>query len=171
MPTQHVFYLVLLIATFFSSLVAGLLFVFATVVMPGIRLNHAEFIRAFQVMDGIIQNNQPLFVSVWLGSMLALIVATILGAAQLTGWPRLLLLIATGIYLLGVQLPTITINIPLNNELQTLRPETMNPAHQKTARQKTAHQQFEPRWNRWNTFRSLWASLTSVLLLIVMSAL
>jgi uncharacterized membrane protein len=167
MPSQHIFYLALLIATFFSSLVAGLLFVFATVVMPGIRrLNHAEFIRAFQVMDGIIQNNQPLFVLVWLGSVLALIVATILGAAQLTGWPRLLLLIAAGVYLLGVQLPTITINIPLNNELQTLRPETMNPAHQKTARQ-----QFEPRWNRWNTFRSLWASLTSVLLLIVISAL
>ena len=55
------FQAVLMLAAFLCSLVAGLLFAFATVVMPGIRrLGNGDFIRSFQVMDRIIQNNQSL---------------------------------------------------------------------------------------------------------------
>ena len=50
---MEVFQIALILATFLCSLVAGLLFVFAVVVMPGIgSLNDREFIRAFQVMEG-----------------------------------------------------------------------------------------------------------------------
>ena len=67
-----------MLATFLCSLVAGFLFAFAAVVMPGIRsLDDGGFIRAFQVMDRIIQNNQPLFVLVWVGSVLALVAAAV----------------------------------------------------------------------------------------------
>ena len=45
-----VFQVVLMMATFLCSLVAGFLFAFAAVVMPGIRsLDDGGFIRAFQV--------------------------------------------------------------------------------------------------------------------------
>ena len=38
------------------SLVTGFIFTYAVVVMPGLsKLNNKEFIRAFQVTDGIIQ--------------------------------------------------------------------------------------------------------------------
>ena len=115
------FQIVLIIATFLCSLVAGFLFAFAIVVMPGIkRLNDREFIRAFQVMDGIIQNNQPLFMLVWIGSSVALVTSVALGIAQLDGAGRLLIIFTTLVYLFGVQLPTAIINIPLNNKLQTL---------------------------------------------------
>ena len=54
-----IFPIALIVATFLCSLVAGLVFVFAIVVMPGIEsLNDREFIRAFQVIDRVIQNNQ-----------------------------------------------------------------------------------------------------------------
>jgi hypothetical protein len=67
---------VLVLATFLCSLVAGFLFAFAAVVMPGIgRLDDRGFIRAFQVIDRVIQRNQALFVLVWVGSVLALIAA------------------------------------------------------------------------------------------------
>ena len=57
-----IFETVLIVATLLCSLVAGLVFAFAVVVMPGIKdLKDGEFIRAFQVMDRVIQNNQPLF--------------------------------------------------------------------------------------------------------------
>ena len=60
MSTVSTFQIVLILATLLCSLVAGFLFAFATVVMPGIKtLNDREFIRAFQVIDGVIQNNQP----------------------------------------------------------------------------------------------------------------
>ena len=87
------------------------------------RLSHVisdrEFIRAFQVMDGIIQNNQPMFVLVWVGSIVALVASAVLGIGQLEGAERLLMILAVLAYLLVVQLPTFTINIPLNNRLQT----------------------------------------------------
>lgn len=69
------------------GLVAGLLFACAIVTMPGIKsLNDGEFVRAFQVMDGVIQNNQPLFMLVWKGSTLSLLLAAILGFGS---WSRL----------------------------------------------------------------------------------
>ena len=50
----------LILATFLCSLVAGFVFALAIVTMPGIStLDDREFIRAFQVMDKVIQNNQP----------------------------------------------------------------------------------------------------------------
>ncbi len=164
---MEVFQIALIVATFLGSLVAGLLFAFAIVVMPGIRsLNDREFIRAFQVMDGVIQNNQPIFMFVWLGSVVALVTSAVLGIGVLDGAERLLMIFAALAYLLGVQLPTATINIPLNNKLQTLDVDTMNETAQKAARK-----DFEPRWNRWNSIRTAVASLVSALLIILLLAL
>jgi uncharacterized membrane protein len=159
-----IFETVLIVATFLCSLVAGFVFAFSVVVMPGIKnLNDGDFIRAFQVMDRVIQNNQPLFLLVWIGSTLALIVCAGLGIAELTGGQRLLLLVATFTYLFAVQLPTITINIPLNNKLQTLDVGAMNERDQQIARA-----EFEPRWNRWNQIRTVFASVVSALLMILL---
>jgi len=72
------------------------------------------------------------------------------------------LIAAALVYLLCVQLPTATINIPLNNALQTLAPSTMSETMRKHARD-----DFEPRWNRWNAIRTACASLTAILLLIL----
>ena len=79
--TDHVlFTLILSVATLLCSLVTGFLLAFAIVVMPGIRkLNDREFLRAFQVIDGVIQDNQPVFMVVWVGSIVALLVAAVLG--------------------------------------------------------------------------------------------
>ena len=159
-----IFQIALILATFLGSLVAGFLFAFAIVAMPGIRsLNDREFIRAFQVMDRVIQNNQPIFMLVWLGSVLALLVSAVLGFGQLDGAGRLLIIFAALAYLLGVQLPTVTINVPLNNQLQTLDVDAMNETTQKEARK-----DFEPRWNRWNSIRAAFASLASALLIILL---
>ena len=164
MSIESIFQLILILATFFTSLVAGFLFAFAIVVMPGIkRLNDREFIRAFQVMDGIIQNNHPLFIIVWVGSVLTLIVSAIFGIWQLDGIARITLLLVTFVYLVGVQLPTITINVPLNNRLQTLDTSSADNTVQKQSRN-----DFESRWNFWNSFRTILASLVSVTLMILL---
>ena len=158
------FQIILILATFLCSLVAGFLFAFAVVTMPGIRiLNDREFIRAFQVMDRIIQNNQPIFMLVWVGSVVALVASAVLGIGQLDGAGRLLFILAVLAYFLGVQLPTITINVPLNNKLQTLDVDAINETSQKIARK-----DFEPRWNLWNSIRAAFASLVSALLIILL---
>ena len=140
------------------------LFAFAIVTMPGIRsLNDREFIRAFQVMDRVIQNNQPIFMLVWVGSVVALVTSAVLGIGQLDGAERLLMIFAVLAYLFGVQLPTFTINVPLNNKLQTLDVDAMSETAHTAARQ-----DFEPRWNRWNSSRTVFASLASALLLVLL---
>ncbi len=162
-----IFQLTLIVATLLCSLVAGFLFAFAVVVMPGIGyLPHAPFLRGFQVIDGVIQNNQPVFLVVWAGSVVALLSAAALGFGQLDGTGRLLLIAATLIYVLGVQLPTITINVPLNNTVQSLAIDDME-----TPALEAARQEFEPRWNRWNVIRTVLACLVSVLLLVLLSRL
>lgn len=164
MSSVAAFQIVLILATFLCSLVAGFLFAFATVVMPGIKtLNDREFIRAFQVIDGVIQNNQPLFVAVWMGSVLAAVAAIGLGFGQLDGAQRLLLILAPLTYILGVQLSTFTINVPLNNRLQALNVDAMDEVALKAARL-----DFEPSWNRWNFIRTPFAGLASVLLMILL---
>jgi uncharacterized membrane protein len=164
MFTDSIFQLTLFFATFLCSLVAGFLFAFAIVIMPGIRsLNDREFIRAFQVIDGVIQDNQPLFVLVWIGSLVALVVSAVIGIVQLEGVERLLIIFAVLAYIFGVQLPTGTINIPLNNKLQTLDVDIMNETTQRIARK-----EFESHWNRWNSIRTTIASIVSVLLIILL---
>jgi uncharacterized membrane protein len=154
----------LLLAAFLCSLVMGLLFAFAIVVMPGIRrLDDDGFIRSFQVIDKVIQNNQPLFVFVWVGSVLALVAAALMGIWQVSGTDRLLVIVAALIYVLGVQLPTVTINIPMNNELQRLDLGSIDEVARKHARSN-----FEARWNRWNAIRAACSTVTCIVLLFLL---
>jgi uncharacterized membrane protein len=158
------FQIALIVAAFLCSLVAGFLFAFAVVVMPGIRsLSDRAFIRAFQVIDRVIQNNQPIFMLIWIGSVLTLVAAAVLGFGQLDRVGRVLIIVATLAYLLGVQLPTATINVPLNNALQTLDVAATDESHLRAARE-----DFEPRWNRWNGIRTVISFLVSAVLLVLL---
>ncbi|EAZ90808.1 anthrone oxygenase family protein [Crocosphaera chwakensis] len=163
MLTEVILPIFLSIATLLCSLVAGFLFAFGLVVMPGIqRLNDKEFIRSFQVIDGIIQNNQPIFVLVWIGSVVFLITSAMLGIGQLNEFVPLLIICAL-VYIFGVQLPTFMINVPLNNKLQTWDVINMNETTLKVVRF-----DFESRWNRWNIIRTIFACFTSTLLIILL---
>jgi uncharacterized membrane protein len=134
------------------------------VVMPGIkRLDDGAFIRSFQSIDRVIQNSQPLFMLAWIGSALSVLAAAVTGLWELSGVERSLVAAAALVHTLGVQAPTALINVPLNNQLQRLDPETMDGAARKRARD-----DFEIRWNRWNLFRTACASVASVVLMILL---
>ena len=161
---MSLFEIVLMLGAHLCSLVAGFLLAFAVVVMPGIgSLADREFLRAFQVIDRVIQRGQPVFLLVWVGSVLTMMAAALLSLWELDGANRLLVIVAALVYLLGVQLPTVAINIPLNNALQTLNPDTMDEAVRTRARN-----DFELRWNRWNVSRTVCAGVASMLLLLVL---
>ena len=116
-----IFAITLMLSILLCALVTGLLFGFAIVVMPGIaKLSDKDFLLAFKNMDGIIQNNQPLFILIWVGSIISIIGSLITGTMNLSGNQLYLLWIGSTLYLFGLQLPTIRFNIPLNNALQKL---------------------------------------------------
>tara|TARA_B100000003_G_scaffold172197_1_gene159934 strand:- start:383 stop:883 length:501 start_codon:yes stop_codon:yes gene_type:complete len=145
------FVFALVLAILLCTLVSGLLFGFAVVVMPGVaKLSDRDFLLAFKHMDGIIQNNQPLFMLVWVGSILSVLVSAILGTMDLSGQEAVLLWIGCGWYLLGVQLPTIVFNIPLNNTIQALEIDKLNESELTNSRVN-----FEAKWNRWNDIRTI----------------
>ncbi len=152
---------VLLLSIMFCSLVAGLLFGFAIVVMPGIaKLTDKEYLLAFKHMDGIIQNNQPLFVLVWAGSILSVMATLVLGMLNLSGSDVYLVFFASILYVFGVQLPTFRFNIPLNNSVQRLDIEGLEESDAALSRAG-----FEQPWNRWNQIRTVNAVGTVSILL------
>ena len=164
---MELFQLIIAFATLLCALVAGFLLAFTIVVMPGIQnLSDHDFLKAFKVIDRVIQNNQPVFMFVWGGSVLVLIISAWMSFSRLEGAELALIIGATAIYLIGVQLPTAIINVPLNNQLQAQNLESHSEAELKEARQK-----FEPRWIRWNSIRTGVAMLASVMLIILITRL
>ena len=147
------------------SLVTGFIFTYAVVVMPGLsKLNDKEFIRAFQVTDGIIQNNQPLFMLTWVGSIIA-ILSSIIISIVFVGISETWLIILVGVvYLLGVQGITISIHIPLNNHLQQVNIDELNS--QKLSEERI---KFENKWNNFNIIRTIIAFSVSVILLLILA--
>jgi len=157
-------HITLMLSILFCSLVAGLLFGFAIVVMPGIaKLTDKEYLLAFKHMDGIIQNNQPLFILVWAGSIISVIVTLVLGVMNLNGTQIYLLSAASVLYLLGVQLPTFRFNIPLNNSLQSLDIKALKETESTLFRS-----DFEAPWNRWNRFRTVNAIIAVSMFILVL---
>lgn len=164
---MELFPLVVLVAAALCALVAGLLFTFAVVAMPGLKnLSDREFIRAFQVMDRVIQDRQPLFVVVWVGSVVAVVLALVMSFQQHDGFTRGLLIAAGALYIFGVQLPTARVHLPLNDEIQTVEVDAIGEAEQKRARER-----FEARWNRSNGIRTVIAIVTMLLLLVALTRL
>ena len=161
---MELFVITLVISALLCSLVAGFVFCFAIVVMPGIRLlGDLDYLKSFKAMDGIIQDNQPVFMLVWLGSALTTLAATVLGLWHLDGVDLELLIFACAIFILGVHVPTVAINIPLNNRLSTLDLDTIS--QRETAEIAAL---FKTRWTRSNSFRTLVAILTTILLLVLL---
>ena len=147
------------------SLVSGFIFTYSVVVMPGLsKLNDKDFLKAFQVTDAVIQNNQPLFMFTWIGSILA-VLATILVSLVSIGFTEAWLIVLVAFaYLLGVQGITVAIHIPLNNHIQRIKIEDLN--YEALADQRL---KFEKKWNFFNYIRTSIAISVSVLLLILLT--
>jgi uncharacterized membrane protein len=133
--------------------------------MPGLsKLNDKDFLRAFQVTDEVIQNNQPLFIFTWIGSIFAMLI-TILVSVTSVGLSETWLIVLIGVaYLLGVQGITVAIHIPLNNGIHKVKIEELNDEKLADERLK-----FETKWNFFNYIRTSVAVSVSVLLLIVLT--
>ena len=152
----------LIFAILLCSLVSGFIFTYSIVVMPGLsNLNDKDFLKAFQVTDAVIQNNQPLFMFTWIGSIVAIltaIVASLITVGLSEAW---IIIMVGAAYLLGVQGITVVIHIPLNNHIQKLNIEELNDKTLADERLK-----FETKWNFFNKLRTGIAIAVSLLMLI-----
>ena len=147
------------------SLVSGFIFTYAIVVMPGLsNLNNREFIRAFQVTDAVIQNNHPIFMFTWIGSIFSLLSTILISFVSFAFDETWLVVLLCVFYLFGVHGTTIAIHIPLNNHIQKVLIEELNDAAITDERVK-----FERKWNYFNNIRTSISVSVSFLLLILLS--
>ena len=155
------FDILLVLTTLTCALVTGFILTFAVVVMPGIAsLSDRDFIRAFQVTDGVIQRGQPVFSSIWIGSVIAT-VGLLIASITDTDLPQARLTILLGVvYLLGVQGVTVAVHLPLNRHIQNVDVAELD---EQTLREEREH--FEERWNNFNIVRTVIAVLVTVMLL------
>ena len=155
----------LILSTLFCSLVTGLIFTYAIVVMPGLaKLNDRDFIKAFQVTDGIIQNNQPLFMIIWIGSIISIILLILSSIVSFGFYGAWFVLLTAACYLVGVQGITITIHLPLNNKIQKLNVSKLNGL--KLGEERIG---FETKWKFYNNIRTAIGLAVSLILLIILA--
>jgi uncharacterized membrane protein len=152
-------------STFLGTVVFSFCLLFAAVIMPGIADldNDADYLRAFQVMDGTIQNNQPAFLLCWMGSMLSVIALAVTTLLRSDAPQRLWMLAACLLFLTG-HLMTIAGNIPLNNRIHDL---DIGSADEATLAE--VRSDFENPWMFWNNFRTVLFGVTSVFFLTRLS--
>ena len=154
-----------LTSTLLCALVTGFVFTYAVIVMPGLaKLADKKFIRAFQVTDELIQNNQPIFMIVWVGSAVSVIgtlVASLIGPYSVE---TVLVIIAGFVYLLGVQGLTVLVHLPLNRRIQTVNVEERDASALREERLL-----FESRWIRFNWIRTLIGLGVTLTFMVVLS--
>ena len=147
------------------SLVTGFIFTYAIVVLPGFsKLEDKEYIRAFQVTDEVIQNNQPLFMLTWIGSIISVlgaILASILSPELAKTW---FVVLIGAVYLIGVQGITITIHLPMNNHIKDLNLDELDDQTLSKERLK-----LETKWNYFNNIRTGVGFFVSLSLLLVLT--
>ena len=152
----------LFFSTLLCSLVTGFILTYAIVVMPGLsKLDDKEFIKAFQVTDGIIQNNQPIFILIWVGSIISVvstIIISIFTLGVLEGWK---IIFVSLVYLIGVQAITIIIHLPLNKRIQNIDINSTNLQSLNEERKN-----FEKKWNYFNNIRTVIAFLVTLFFLL-----
>ena len=157
-------YFALIPSVILCAMVTGFIFTYAVVVMPGFsKLGDKEFIKAFQVTDAVIQNNQPLFMLTWIGSIISILSTIIVAIATIGLSDSWLIILVSVIYLLGVQGITIGIHLPLNKHIQNMNIDKMTDTTLDEERRK-----FEKKWNYYNNIRTGIAfSVSTILILII----
>ena len=154
------FEITIAVSTLLSGLIAGFFFAYTYSVNIGLgRLNDLAYLSAMQKINSAILN--PIFYLCFLAPVLLLPLATFqqyhLDNARFFG-----LLLASIIYIVGVFLLTASKNVPLNNQLDEIDLSTSSNSQISAMRQK-----FEKPWKFWHNIRTIAATLTFGILIIV----
>ncbi|GIH26914.1 membrane protein [Acrocarpospora phusangensis] len=128
--------------------IAGVFYAYSVSVMWGLDAAGPEHaVPVMRQINAKIQN--PVFFLSFLGTIPAGILTGVLLLLDGQTRPGLLFLASTAVYLAGTFIPTIAVNIPLNNAID-----------RSTAPDAEAWAAFYPRWTRWNHGRTVFSGLS-----------
>ncbi len=134
-----------------SGLIAGVFFAFSTFVMGALaRIPAAQGIAAMQAINVVVIN--PWFLGAFFGTALVSLAAIVVGIARWSGMESALPVGGGVLYLVGTFSVTVAANVPLNNELARVDPETGGEVWSRYLRV----------WTAWNHVRTIAAALATV---------
>ncbi len=158
--TENLLPIVIFITALGSALMAGMFFTFSNFVMTALaRLEAAQGIAAMQFINIVILN--PLFFIVFIGTAvlsLALPISLIWRDAHSN---EILVMGGSLCYLIGVMVVTIIFNVPMNNALDAVEPES--EAGQQL------WQAYLINWTRWNHVRSVASFLGTAFFILALT--
>lgn len=135
-----------------SGLMAGLFFVFSVCVMTALgRLPAAQGIAAMQSINSAILN--PLFFAVFFGTAVLSLVLIVLSLVEWNDPGAVWRFGGGTLYLVGIILVTMVRNVPLNNRLAAVDPDSTGGA--------SLWSRYLSVWTTWNHVRTL-ASLAAM---------
>lgn len=138
------------------GLVAGIFFAFSSFIMQALaRLPPAHGIAAMQSINVVVIN--PLFLTVFLGTAVACVCAAIAAFLRDAAGASFVLAGAV-LYVVGTLLVTMRCNVPRNDLLARVDPESMEGA--------TAWVGYVASWTAWNHVRTAAALAASVMLIV-----
>ena len=139
------------------ALVAGLLFAFSTSVMPALRQRPAaEGIAVMQTINSTILN--PLFGLVFGGTTVLCLLLAVTAPFTTDESHATLRGIGSALYVVGVFVETMVVNVPMNNAL-----DAVDPAGDEGA---SYWRTYLRRWTAWNHVRALAGTAASAMLVV-----
>ena len=139
-----------------TGVVSGVFFAFSGFIMPGLgRLPAPQGVAAMQAMN-ITAVTPPLMIALFGTAVVCL--GIVVEAAVSWGTPRAALqLFAALLYLIGVVGVTMAFNVPRNNALAALQPDSAEAARYWT--------RYLREWTTWNTIRALTSGIAMAALI------
>jgi len=154
MTADRILLILKIISALGCGLTAGVLFAFSSFIMNALaRLPAAQGIAAMQSINITVVN--PSFFGVFFGTA---VLCLYLGGRSLFSWDEpgaSLVLAGSLLYLLGTIVVTIAFNVPLNNALAAIKPQSAEGA--------TLWAAYLSRWTAWNHVRTLAALAAAAL--------
>ncbi len=143
---ERLLYALTFVSALGAALVAGIFFAFSSFVMSALgRLPPANGISAMQSINVVVLN--PVFFTAFLGTALLCLV---LGIAAYFRWSEPgagWLLAGSLLYLIGCLLVTVGFNVPLNDALEAVKPESAEGAN--------LWKRYLSEWTMWNHVRTV----------------
>jgi uncharacterized membrane protein len=140
-----------------SGIVAGIFFGFSSFIMAGLgRIAPAAGIAAMQQINITVIN--PWFFAAFFGTAILGIAVALLALLQWQSAPVFWLVAGAALYVIGCVIVTMVFNVPLNNALAAVSPESADGA-KLWARYLTD-------WTWWNSFRTAASALAMVAFMV-----
>ncbi len=141
------------------GLVAGVFFSFSTFVMPALkRLPPAQGISAMQSINVLAVT--PVFMTALFGTAAACLGLVVWAVISWGEQPAALVLAGGALYIVGTIGVTIACNVPLNNRLANMHPQSANAAGY--------WEEYVTRWTAWNHVRTVAALAAAAALTVAL---